>query len=122
MCYRRWNACRRPRQVAQALRRLVQLKSLKPRSGASRRWRTLQPWSSRGTPIGSWCRVGRLLMFVDAIEPGIPPYRDMGDFQIDSYISALEMAARLNVDAVMGGHTGPAPVVASYRPCSTPRA
>jgi glyoxylase-like metal-dependent hydrolase (beta-lactamase superfamily II) len=52
--------------------------------------------------------VGRLLMFVDAIEPGIPPYRNMGDFSVDSYISALQAAARLDVDAVMGGHTGPA--------------
>ena len=61
--------------------------------------------------------VGKLLMFVDALEPGIPPYRDMGDFAIDSYIAALDSAVRLNVDAVMGGHTGPLPGhwVARYR-------
>lgn len=53
--------------------------------------------------------VGRLLMFVDAIEPGIPPYRNMGEDSVDGCIAALESAARLRVDAVMGGHTGPAP-------------
>jgi glyoxylase-like metal-dependent hydrolase (beta-lactamase superfamily II) len=61
--------------------------------------------------------IGKLLMFVDAIEPGIPPYRNMGEDSVDGGIAALERAARLNVDAVMGGHTGPAPGiwVARYR-------
>lgn len=60
---------------------------------------------------------GRMLVWVDGVEPGVAPYRNLPDTDFGGYLHSLEQAARLEFDFVVGGHTGPgAPHwVADYR-------
>lgn len=51
---------------------------------------------------------GRILMWVDGVEPGVAPYRELPDTDVAGYIEALRRASELSFDLVMGGHTGPA--------------
>jgi len=64
-------------------------------------------------PTGS----GRLLVFVDAVEPGFVPYRGLPDTDFRGLLRSLEAAERLEFDSVVGGHAGPGPRqwVAEYR-------
>jgi glyoxylase-like metal-dependent hydrolase (beta-lactamase superfamily II) len=50
---------------------------------------------------------GRLLVFVDVVEPGVVPYRELPDTDFAGLLRALEGADALEFDCVMGGHTGP---------------
>ncbi|MFK8054136.1 MAG: MBL fold metallo-hydrolase [Woeseiaceae bacterium] len=53
--------------------------------------------------------IGKLLVFVDTIEIGIAPYRSLPDTSFNGYLRALEGAAALDPDWVLGGHSGPGP-------------
>jgi len=55
--------------------------------------------------------IGQMLVFVDTIEVGIVPYRTLPDTNVHGYISSLRGAAKLEVDWVLGGHSGPGPAV-----------
>lgn len=50
---------------------------------------------------------GRLLVFCDVVEPGVPPYRELPDSDVPGLLHSLRMAERLGCDLVMGGHCGP---------------
>ncbi len=50
---------------------------------------------------------GRMLVWVDGVEPGVAPYRNLPDTNFAGYLSALERAAQLDFEFVIGGHTGP---------------
>ena len=50
---------------------------------------------------------GRMLVWVDGIEPGIAPYRNLPDTDFAGYLHTLEQVERLDFDCVVGGHTGP---------------
>lgn len=50
---------------------------------------------------------GRMLIWVDGVEPGVAPYRNLPDTDFGGYLHSLEQAARLDFDLVVGGHTGP---------------
>lgn len=50
---------------------------------------------------------GRMLVWVDGVEPGVAPYRNLPDTDFAGYLHSLECAARLEFDFVVGGHTGP---------------
>ena len=50
---------------------------------------------------------GRLLVWVDGVEPGVAPYRNLPDTDFGGYLHSLAQAQRLDVDLVVGGHTGP---------------
>lgn len=50
---------------------------------------------------------GRLLVWVDGIEPGVAPYRNLPDTDFAGYLATLEAVQQLEFDRVMGGHTGP---------------
>jgi hypothetical protein len=50
---------------------------------------------------------GRMLTWVDGVEPGIAPYRNLPDTDFGGYLHSLEQAARLRFDSVIGGHAGP---------------
>ena len=52
---------------------------------------------------------GRLLAFVDTLEIGIVPYRTLPDTHVHGYLASLRGAAALDVDWVLGGHSGPGP-------------
>lgn len=54
---------------------------------------------------------GELLVFVDTLEIGIVPYRTLPDTNVQGYIASLQQAAKLDVDWVLGGHSGPGPAV-----------
>jgi glyoxylase-like metal-dependent hydrolase (beta-lactamase superfamily II) len=54
-------------------------------------------------PTGS----GRLLVFVDSVEPGVAPYRELPDTDVMGYLHSLDCAAQLEFDYVIGGHCGP---------------
>lgn len=60
---------------------------------------------------------GRLLVWVDGVEPDVAPYRNLPDTDFAGYLHSLEQAARLDFDYVVGGHTGPGDRrwVADYR-------
>ena len=60
---------------------------------------------------------GRMLVWVDGIEPGIAPYRNLPDTDFAGYLHTLEQVERLDFDCVVGGHTGPGERhwVADYR-------
>jgi glyoxylase-like metal-dependent hydrolase (beta-lactamase superfamily II) len=60
---------------------------------------------------------GRLLVWVDGVEPGVAPYRNLPDTDLAGYLRALELADGLAFDFVIGGHTGPGERrwVADYR-------
>jgi glyoxylase-like metal-dependent hydrolase (beta-lactamase superfamily II) len=55
--------------------------------------------------------LGRMLVFVDTLEIGIVPYRTLPDTNIHGYIASLRGASALDVDWVLGGHSGPGPAV-----------
>jgi glyoxylase-like metal-dependent hydrolase (beta-lactamase superfamily II) len=50
---------------------------------------------------------GRMLVWVDGVEPGVAPYRNLPDTDFGGYLHSLDQAARLEFDLVVGGHTGP---------------
>ena len=50
---------------------------------------------------------GRLLIWVDGIEPDTAPYRNLPDTDFDGYLHTLDAALTLDFDLVAGGHTGP---------------
>ncbi len=50
---------------------------------------------------------GRLLVWVDGVEPGIAPYRNLPDTDFGGYLHTLEQVQSLEFDLVAGGHTGP---------------
>jgi glyoxylase-like metal-dependent hydrolase (beta-lactamase superfamily II) len=50
---------------------------------------------------------GRMLLWVDGVEPGVAPYRNLPDTDFGGYLTSLERAMQLNFDTVLGGHTGP---------------
>lgn len=52
---------------------------------------------------------GRLLVWVDGVEPGVAPYRNLPDTDFGGYLHSLEHASRLDFELVAGGHLGPAP-------------
>jgi glyoxylase-like metal-dependent hydrolase (beta-lactamase superfamily II) len=60
---------------------------------------------------------GRMLVWVDGVEPGIAPYRNLPDTDFGGYLHALEQAQALDFDLVAGGHSGPGERhwVADYR-------
>ena len=55
--------------------------------------------------------IGRVLVFVDTLEVGIVPYRTLPDTNVHGYIASLRGAAKLDVDWVVGGHSGPGPAI-----------
>jgi glyoxylase-like metal-dependent hydrolase (beta-lactamase superfamily II) len=55
--------------------------------------------------------IGRLLVFVDTLEIGIVPFRTLPDTDIGGYIKALAAATALDVEWVLGGHSGPGPAI-----------
>lgn len=55
--------------------------------------------------------IGDLLVFVDTLEVDIVPYRTLPDTNVQGYIASLRQAAALDMDWVVGGHTGPGPAV-----------
>ncbi|MCS6946063.1 MAG: hypothetical protein NZM12_00430, partial [Steroidobacteraceae bacterium] len=50
---------------------------------------------------------GRLLVWVDGVEPRVAPYRNLPDTDFAGYLRSLDAAATLDFACVMGGHTGP---------------
>ena len=60
---------------------------------------------------------GRMLVWVDGVEPGVAPYRNLPDTDFGGYLHSLEQVQRLEFDFVVGGHTGPGgrEWVADYR-------
>jgi glyoxylase-like metal-dependent hydrolase (beta-lactamase superfamily II) len=52
---------------------------------------------------------GRLLVWVDGVEPGCAPYRNLPDTDFAGYLKSLEQANRLDFELIAGGHLGPAP-------------
>jgi len=54
---------------------------------------------------------GRLLVWVDGVEPGIAPYRNLPDTDLRGLIATLSAADGLGADLVLGGHAGPADAV-----------
>jgi glyoxylase-like metal-dependent hydrolase (beta-lactamase superfamily II) len=50
---------------------------------------------------------GRMLLWVDGVEPGVAPYRNLPDTDFGGYLTSLERAMQLQFDCVLGGHTGP---------------
>lgn len=55
--------------------------------------------------------LGSMLAYVDTMEIGIVPYRTLPDTNVHGYLQSLSAAAKLNVDWVLGGHSGPGPGV-----------
>ncbi len=55
--------------------------------------------------------MGSMLVFVDTLEIGIVPYRTLPDTNVHGYIKSLQGASELDVDWVLGGHSGPGPSV-----------
>lgn len=55
--------------------------------------------------------IGRLLVFVDTLEIGIVPFRTLPDTDIGGYIKTLAAATALDVEWVLGGHSGPGPAI-----------
>ena len=50
---------------------------------------------------------GPMLLFVDLVEPGVAPYRELPDTDIIGSIRSLRAASKLDCQTVMGGHRGP---------------
>ena len=48
-----------------------------------------------------------MLTFVDLVEPGVTPYRELPDTDIMGTIRSLRAASELEYATVMGGHRGP---------------
>lgn len=59
---------------------------------------------------------GTLLQFVDTLEIGIVPSRTLPDTNVQGYIASLAGASKLDVQWVLGGHSGPGPAlwIANY--------
>lgn len=55
--------------------------------------------------------MGKMLVFVDTLEIGIVPYRTLPDTNVHGYIASLRGASALDVDWVLGGHSGPGPAI-----------
>lgn len=55
--------------------------------------------------------IGKMLVFVDTLEIGIVPYRTLPDTNVHGYIASLRGASALDVDWVLGGHSGPGPAI-----------
>jgi len=55
--------------------------------------------------------MGRMLAFVDTLEIGIVPYRTLPDTNVHGYLESLRGAAALDVEWVLGGHSGPGPAI-----------
>ncbi len=53
--------------------------------------------------------IGSVLAFVDTMEIGIVPYRTLPDTNVGGYMASLRGAAALQMDWVLGGHSGPGP-------------
>jgi|GEM_PF-1480439 len=53
--------------------------------------------------------IGSVLVWVDTLEIGIVPYRTLPDTNVRGYLTSLRLAAELDVDWVIGGHSGPGP-------------
>jgi glyoxylase-like metal-dependent hydrolase (beta-lactamase superfamily II) len=51
--------------------------------------------------------MGRVLQFVDVVEPGVTPYRNLPDTDFRGLLRSLDLASGLEFDQVIGGHTGP---------------
>lgn len=51
--------------------------------------------------------MGRVLQFVDVVEPGVTPYRNLPDTDFRGLLHSLDSAAGLEFDQVIGGHSGP---------------
>ena len=60
---------------------------------------------------------GRMLIWVDGVEPDVAPYRNLPDTDFGGYLQSLDAACELDFDLVVGGHTGPGDKrwVADYR-------
>jgi glyoxylase-like metal-dependent hydrolase (beta-lactamase superfamily II) len=60
---------------------------------------------------------GRMLVWVDGVEPGVAPYRNLPDTDFGGYLHSLDAVLALDFDFVVGGHTGPGEKswVADYR-------
>lgn len=60
---------------------------------------------------------GRMLVWVDGVEPGVAPYRNLPDTDFAGYLHSLDRALELDFEFVIGGHTGPGDRcwVADYR-------
>jgi glyoxylase-like metal-dependent hydrolase (beta-lactamase superfamily II) len=50
---------------------------------------------------------GTLLAWVDGVEPGVAPYRNLPDTDFAGYLRTLDAVAGLSFERVMGGHAGP---------------
>ena len=50
---------------------------------------------------------GKLLVWVDGIEPGVAPYRNLPDTDFGGYLRTLDAVCGMQFDQVAGGHTGP---------------
>lgn len=53
-------------------------------------------------------QAGRLLSFVDVVEPGVAPYRELPDTDLEGMLHSLAAAEKLGFELVVGGHCGPA--------------
>ena len=51
---------------------------------------------------------GRLLIFVDVVEPDVAPYRELPDTDLGGLVHTLDTLAGEQFDLVVGGHAGPA--------------
>ncbi len=49
----------------------------------------------------------RMLLYVDVVEPGVAPYRELPDTDFAGLLHSLDRASELGVDLVAGGHAGP---------------
>jgi glyoxylase-like metal-dependent hydrolase (beta-lactamase superfamily II) len=55
--------------------------------------------------------MGTMLAYVDTMEIGIVPYRTLPDTNVQGYLHSLREASKLDVQWVLGGHSGPGPAV-----------
>lgn len=72
--------------------------------------RYLGPNHSR-TNLAMWFPTdsGRMLLLSDVLEPGIVPYREMPDTDVQGLCDTLELLRHTDQSLVIGGHRGPAP-------------
>lgn len=50
---------------------------------------------------------GRMLIWVDGVEPGAAPYRELPDTDFGGLLDSIDRAASLQPDVLIGGHTLP---------------
>ncbi|MFK7831359.1 MAG: MBL fold metallo-hydrolase [Congregibacter sp.] len=90
--------------------RLVNDGDLIPVSGRSVSVHYFGPNHGRSNiALGFATSAGSILAYVDTLEIGIVPYRGLPDTDVRGYIESLRAASALNVDWVLGGHSGPGP-------------